>query len=257
MQINFGAGLVWMERVDVTGSGIGPRALLALQNFQLDFDWTMKELKAQYQMPIAIARSDQKVTGKLTFAAFQARLLSDIMFGVTPAAGQLAAAYAEAGTIPGSPTYIITVANAANYSDDLGVLDAATGIPFNRVTSPSATGQYSVNLGTGVYTFSSADAGKAVVLGYLWNNSAAGSKLAIVNQLSGVTPMFKLTHVNPISPGPPGGGGQSLPFGVHFNACTASKFSLPFKMDDWTMQELDFEVMADAAGNVGYISSGQ
>lgn len=257
MQTNFGPGLAWLERIDVTGSGIGPRAVLALQDLSIDIDWTTKELRGQYQMALAIARSEQKVAGKMTFAATQARIISDIIFGTTPVAGQLVAAYAEAGSIPGSSTYTITVANAANYSDDLGVIDATTGIPLNRVTSPSATGQYSVNLSTGVYTFSSADAGKGVVLAYLWNNSSTGLKSTLTNQLAGQTPQFKLTYANPISPGPPGGGGQSLPLGVRLNACTGSKFSLPFKVDDWNMQALDFQAFADSAGNVGTVSSVQ
>lgn len=257
MQTQFGPGLAWVERIDVTGSGIGPRTLLALQGMGLDIDWTTKPLKGQYQMPIAIARSDQKITGKLSFAAFQARLISDIMLGVTPAAGQLVAAYAEAGTVPASSTYTVTPSNAANYADDLGVINAATGIPFNRVTTPTVSGQYSVNLTTGVYTFSSADASVAVVLAYLWNNSASGFKVSLTNQLAGVTPQFKLTFANPISPGPPGGGGQSLPLGVRLNACTGSKFSMPSKVDDWMMQEFDFEAFGDSANNVGSISAVQ
>lgn len=257
MQTNFGPGLCWVERIDQTGSGIGPRQLLALQDFSIDVDWTVKDLRGQYQMALAQARSQQAITGKMTFAAVQGRLLSDIAFGVTPVSGQLATAYAEAGTVPATTTYTVTVANALNFVDDLGVISATTGQPFNRVTTPTNSGEYSVNLGTGVYTFSAPDASAAVVLAYLWNQTTTGFQLPLKNQLQGITPTFKLTYANPISPGPPGGGGQSLPLGVRLNACTLTKLSLPYKVDDWLMQEFDFVAMADAAQNVGTISAVQ
>jgi hypothetical protein len=257
MQTNFGPGFAYLERIDVTGSGIGPRSLLALQDLSFDFDWTTKPLKSQYQMAIAIARSDQKITGKATFAAFQGRIISDICFGVTPATGQLSVATGEAQTVPATSPYTVTVSNASEFDLDLGVAYATTGIPFNRVSSPSAAGTYSVNESTGVYTFSAADEGQALLIAYAYNTTSSGLQTTLTNQLAGVTPQFKLTFANPISPGPPGGGGQTLPLGVHLNAATASKLSLPFKVDDWVMQALDFEAFADASNNVGTISSVQ
>jgi hypothetical protein len=51
MQLSFGAGAVWGERTDVSGSGIGPRQFGVLQDIQIDFDWTDKELHGQLQFP--------------------------------------------------------------------------------------------------------------------------------------------------------------------------------------------------------------
>ena len=56
MQLSLGSGAVWGERTDVTGSGIGPRQFGVLQDIQIDFDWTDKELYGQLQFPVAIAR---------------------------------------------------------------------------------------------------------------------------------------------------------------------------------------------------------
>ena len=89
--------------------------------------------------------------------------------------------------------YTVTVANAATYNDDLGVVYAATGKRFNRVTTPSAAGQYSVNFATGVYTFAAADANAALLISYTYNVTTSGNKLTLTNQLMGTTPTFKAT----------------------------------------------------------------
>jgi hypothetical protein len=42
---------------------------------------------------------------------------------------------------------------------------------------------------------------------------------------------------------------------LRLNACTADKLSLPTKIDDWTILQLDFQAFADAAGTIGYLST--
>lgn len=257
MQVQFGSGALWGERTDVTGSGIGPRQFGVLQDVQIDIDWTVKELFGQYQFPVAIARGQGKITGKARFAQVLGRTYSDLFFGATPATGQFGIVENEADTVPSSSTYTVTVANASTYNDDLGVAYASTGLPFNRVSDPAAAGQYSVNFATGVYTFSASDASQALLISYTYRNSSGGVETTIANNFMGTTPTFKATFYQPISPGPPGAGGASLPLGLRLNAVTASKLSLPSKVDDWTIQELDFQAFADASGTIGYVSSVQ
>jgi hypothetical protein len=246
MQLSFGSGAVWGERTDVTGSGIGPRQFGVLQDIQIDFDWTDKELYGQLQFPVAIARGQGKITGKAKFAQILGLLYSDIFFGLTPATGQFAVSQLEAASVPAVTPYTVTVANAANYNDDLGVVCAGSGRRFNRVTTPSAAGQYSANFSTGVYTFSSADAAAALLISYTYNTATSGSKLAITNQLMGTTPTFKATFYATYA-----GNGAAL----RLNACTANKLSLPTKVDDWTINELDFSAFADASGAIGFLST--
>jgi hypothetical protein len=140
MQLSFGSGAVWGERTDVTGSGIGPRQFGILQDIQIDFDWTDKELYGQLQFPVAIARGQGKISGKAKFAQILGLLYSDIFFGTTAATGQFAVSQLEAATVPAVTPYTVTVANAATYNDDLGVIYAGTGKRFNRVTTPSVPG---------------------------------------------------------------------------------------------------------------------
>lgn len=246
MQLAFGSGALWGERTDVTGSGIGPRQFGVLQDISIDFDWTEKQLYGQYQFPVAIGRGEGKITGTAKFAQVLGLLYSDIFFGQTAATGQFGIAENEAGVVPNATPYAVTVANASAYNDDLGVAYAATGIRFNRVTTPSAAGQYSVNFATGVYTFSAADADAALVLSYTYNVTTSGSKLTITNQLMGILPTFKATFYTTY---------QSKSTALRLNACAASKLSLPTKLDDWTIQDLSFSAFADASGTIGYLST--
>src|SRR5205809_3908028 len=189
MQLAFGAGALWGSRTDVTGSGIGPDQFGILQDVQIDWDWQTKELWGQFQFPVDIARGQGKIIGKAKFARIFGAIYGDLFFGQTPASGQLTIAENEAATVPASTPYTVTVANAANFVDDLGVFYAAganAGNRFTRVTTPSAAGQYSVNLATGIYTFAAADAGATPLVSYLYN-STAGKKLVLTNQLMGYT----------------------------------------------------------------------
>jgi hypothetical protein len=246
MQLSFGAGAVWGERTDVSGSGIGPRQFGVLQDIQIDFDWTDKELHGQLQFPVAIARGQGKITGKAKFAQILGLLYSDIFFGLAPASGQFAVSQLEAATVPATTPYTVTPANAASYNDDLGVVYAGSGKCFNRVTTPSAAGQYSVNFSSGVYTFSAADASAALLISYTYNVATSGNRLTLTNQLMGTTPTFKATFYTTYN-----GNGTAL----RLNACTANKLSFPTKVDTWTISELDFSAFADASGTIGYLST--
>jgi hypothetical protein len=153
--------------------------------------------------------------------------------------------------VPATTPYTVTVANAANYVDDLGVLYAAgtdAGNRFTRVTTPSAAGQYSINLASGIYTFAAADAGAAVSISYLYNTTI-GKKLVLTNQLMGYTPTFKATfYTTKTTQGVPAG------LALVLNACTATKLMLPTKIDDYEIQEFDFSAFADATGAIGTLS---
>jgi hypothetical protein len=251
MQLAFGAGALWGNRTDVTGSGIGPDQFGILQDVQIDWDWTTKELWGQFQFPVDIARGQGKINGKAKFARIFGAIYGDLFFGQTPATGQLTVSENESASVPASTPFTVTVANAANYVDDLGVFyatGASAGNRFTRVTTPSSAGQYSVNLATGIYTFAAADASASTLISYLYTLTT-GKKLVLTNQFMGYTPTFKATFYTTKTT-------QSTPAGLALvlNACTASKLSLPTKIDDYEIQEFDFSAFADATGAIGTLS---
>jgi hypothetical protein len=251
MQLAFGAGALWGNRTDQTGAGIGPDQFAILQDVEIDWDWQMKELYGQFQFPLDIARGQGKITGKAKFARIFGAIYGDLFFGQTPAAGQLTVSENEAQVVPATGPYTVTVAQAANFSDDLGVWYASgnnAGDRFTRVTTPAAAGQYSVNLATGIYTFSAGDASAALLVSYLYNTTG-GKKLVVTNQLMGYTPTFKATFYTTKTT-------QGVPAGLSLvlNACTATKLALPSKIDDYEIQEFDFAAFADATGTIGTLS---
>lgn len=234
---SFGSGVLLGTRTDIANAT--PINFGLVQEVQLDISFSQKELYGQFQVPVAIARGTAKFTGKAKMARISGIAFNNLFFGQSLVAGQLATAFGEAATIPASP-FQYTVANGATFVDDYGVLYAATGLPLTKVASAPAAGQYSVTAG-GVYTFSTADSGKPVLVSYTYNLSGSGQQLTYSNQLLGTTPTFQAQLYTTF---------QGQPLGVKLFNCTSTKLGFATKMDDFVVPELDFSVYANAAGNV-------
>ena len=242
-QIGFAAGSLVATQVGASGV-ITPVRFGILQDVQLDLSADLKELYGQKRYAIALAPGKTKVEVKAKFAGIKGNLFNQLYFGATVTATQSLFADSETGTVPGSSTYTVTVANAAAFLADEGVFYSATGLPLTKVASPSAAGQYTQS-NAGVYTFSSADASAGVYISYLYS-STAGQQIALANINMGVGPSFKMVLSQPFD-------GRQATF--IFNQCQASKLSFPTKQDDYMINELDFMISADIAGNLGSINT--
>lgn len=221
-----------------------PRKFATLQDVQFDMTFTTKQLFGQSQLAVDIRRGELKFIGKAKFAKINAGILNDLFFNQTSVTGLLLSAVAEAASIPASPgPYTATVVNSATFDTDLGVVYSATGLPLTKVASAPVAGQYSV--AAGVYTFAAADAGLGVYIDYLYTAASGGSKITLSNQLMGTTPTFLGVFTATV-------GGSTLT--LKLNQCTSNKLSLATKIEDYGIPELDFEVMADSANNVGTLS---
>jgi hypothetical protein len=238
---SFGSGVLFGTRTD--SANATPVNFGLVQEVTIDETATIKELTGQFQRPVAIARGSIKTTGKAKVARISGIAFGSLFYGVTPVAGQIATLFAEGPTaIPTTP-FTITVANAATFVDDAGVINSVTGLPLALVASGPVAGQYSVNLSTGVYTFSSSDnvSGVKVLISYTYNIAAAGQKIAVANQLLGTTPTFKAKFYTTF---------QSQAISLQLNNCTSNKLSFQTKLEDFIMPEFDFSCFADASGNV-------
>lgn len=240
----FGSGvLMGVRTADATGAAVtnGTGINFGLvQEVTLDTAFNTKKLYGQYQFPVAVARGTATLTGKAKVAKISAIALATLFFGYQPSPGQLNTSVGEAATIPGSP-YQVTVSNAANFVDDYGVIYAATGVPFVRVTSSPAQGEYSVNTSTGVYTFNASDTATDVLFTYTYTVSGTGFQWEVNNQLLGATPSFQAQFYTTF---------QGNPMNVKMYSCVSSKLSMPTKLEDFTIPEFDFDIFANAAGNV-------
>jgi len=248
--IVFGVGTLYgIPLTDATGAVIAnptPIQLGVLQDVAADMSFDEKTLYGAYQFPVAFGRGKGKFTFKAKAADFSAQALASLFFGNTPTAGIRAIVDNQAGTVPAVSTYTITptVPSSGTWATDLGVRYASTGIALTRVASVTAIGQYSVS--AGVYTFFSGDASANVLISFEYTaTSTTQYQISVTNNLMGYAPSFMAE--------------LSLPFNgkqmsLKLNNCVASKLSLPFKNEDFSIQEFDFMALADASNNVGTIS---
>jgi hypothetical protein len=232
----FGSGQLW--GIDNTTNPTPPR-FGGLQECSVDFAMGQKELYGERQFPVAVARTTGKISCKAKWAQLQGRALNALFFNSSKAAGQNGVASGEAGTITAGA---ITVANGADFSLDLGVRYAATGLPLVRVASGPASGQYAVNTTTGAYTFNVSENDTAVKIDYMYDIASTGDTVTISNLLIGVAPTFKavLTQLY-----------DNKRNTLTLNANISSKLTVGTKLEDFTQPEFDFGSFADASDTVG------
>lgn len=237
----FGPGAIIVTRTDIANST--PVNIGFAQSLNLDISGNLKELFGQNQYPIDVARGTVKITAKINAAVISGLAWNTTFFGASLATGSLNWANGEEATVPTTP-FTVTPSQAANFDQDLGVVDASTGLPLKKVASAPATGQYSVNSTTGVYTFAAADTGKSMLITYAYKLTS-GQTLPISQTILGYSPVFQMDYFTVRN---------NKAFLVRLNQCNASKISMATKLEDFVMPEIDFGAFADAAGNVGKIS---
>jgi hypothetical protein len=235
MQFGFASGSAWA--ID-SAANPTPSPFGILQDVSVDFSFSNKELTGQYGFPVAVGRGTGKISCKAKAARLSGRLLN-LFFGGTKATGQTSVAQDELGTIPTTP-FQVTVANSAFFATDLGVYDSATSIPFVRVASAPAAGQYSVV--AGVYTFNTADTGKTVKISYTYTIAGTGESITIANQLMGTAPTFKAVATQIFN---------NLRSTLTLNSNVFSKLGAATKLEDFNIPEFDWSTQADAANNIG------
>lgn len=241
MQLNFGVGTAIGKRTDIANAK--PSFMGVLQDLEIDIDVALKELVGAYKMPVDVAPSSMKVTGKAKFARIQGATVNNLLLGQTETdnAG-IDMAVAETFTVPASGPYTYSTTNASKFIEDLGAFYSG-GVQLQPVASGPVQGQYSVS--AGIYTFAAADAGAAMVAYYSYTATNL-VQLSLANQLMGTGPVFELVAKQDYFVQ-----GVEKKLILKLNACRASKWSLPFKNTDYTIQDFELVAFADANNNWG------
>ena len=241
-QFNFGSGQ--MYGIDTNGA---PLRFGALQDVSVDFSADIKMLHGQESFALAVGRGKAKIECKAAFAEIDVRAYSALYFNQAVTTGHTKQAQNEAAAIPGSVAYTVTAANGATFKRDLGVINVLTGATFKQVgiAATPTTGEYKVDPATGIYTFAAGDAGKAILLNYLYNVSASGQTMAINNVLMGAAPVFGVVLTQTF---------QGKSYLLELYANVSDKLTSPFKQDDFSVPELTFSAQDNGSGQVGYIS---
>ena len=249
VQVGFGSGLLYGTRTDIATAT--PRLLGIMQDVNLAFAGDAKELFGQYSYPMAVARGKTKITGKAKFAEINADIYNDFFFGQNVAGGGTATAFKESHTVPSATPYDFVVTNATEIPlADLGCWNATTGSQYTLVTgTPTTAKTYAFDPTTGTYTFAATEAGNNLVVDYTYTLPAATAPnrtITIANPFMGTTPFFKSVFTQTF---------QTKQTVLILNSCVATSFSLPTRIDDFMISDLDFQAQADAAGVVGYLTT--
>lgn len=241
-QYVFGTGQLFSTPV----GGGAPLRFGALQDVSVEFSGDIKQLFGQYQYALDVARGKAKIEWKAAVGNIDVAAFNTVFFNQTLETGdELKQVFNEAGTVPAMSTYTITVTNAADFYQDLGVYYAVSGLPLKQVAAAPTAGQYSVS-SSGVYTFAAADASAAVLLNYLYEAASTGGSLEIGNALMGSAPRFQLVLSQLYD-------GKQFTLILYSNV--AEKLGLPLKQDDYLIADISGQAMADAANRVARMTT--
>lgn len=225
-----------------------PVVLGTLQECTLDMSVDSKTLYGSKMYPIAVAQGKAKLGIKAKYAEISAAVMGSLFFGQNATNAIKDMALDVAASIPATPgpyTVTPTVPSSGTYVADLGVFDATTGAQYTRVASAPATGQYSVNTSTGVYTFAAADQAKACLFNFEYTATSTTAQLfTINNRQMGYTPSFSVMLK---------GSYDGKDIIAKFYRGVSSKLALPFKNEDFSVPDFEADFFANSADNVGWI----
>ena len=235
----FGTGNLWG-----IPSGVNPTPIRfgTLQDVSVNIAFDFKKLYGGQQFAVEQARGKATLDVKAGIGRVDPNLFNQIFFGSSLTALSESLNSVDE-TFAVATTY--TVANASTYLVDLGVYDATAGKYLTRVPTSPSTGQYSVSIGTGVYSFAVADAGHTDRVSYTYGSTTTGSTIKYTNTLMGSGPIFGLELVETYT-----GVAGKKSFSMFMPAVQASKLGMPLKLDDFTMSSIDMSAQDDGAGNV-------
>jgi hypothetical protein len=244
--LQYGVGDVLIRPVGGNlASQSGPVRLCSVEDASVDFSQKLDKLMGQNKMPDDIAPGDMEIKGKATFSRINVATFNNVMFADKIAAGVKVVQVDEAAAVPDTPgPYVVTVANAAAFLNDLSVKDAVTGAFLQQVPAgQEAVGSYSVaesGANKGKYTFVAGDKKRALLFTYAYSNGTAGQTMTVNNQRSGYGPVIELYLRMPYQ-------GEN---GLHLFACRCSKLSLPQKRGAYVKSDFEFEAFPNPAGQV-------
>lgn len=242
MQYAFGSGSLFAIPA---GANPTPVQFGALQDVSVDFNYSVKELRGQFQFPLMIARGAGKITWKSKAAKLYGAAMNSLFFNGTNATGLQTTVVDEAGTVTAT---VITVANSATWLTDLGVRNGATGTQYVRVASAPVAG-VSYSVAAGVYTFAAGDNAAQMLISYVYTTAGSGNKTTITNQLMGNQTQFQMVLGETFAVA-----GVNKQLTLTLNACVANKWTLASKLEDFWIPEWDGEAFADQNNIVGYLA---
>lgn len=247
----FGAGAYFATPLqDAYGNAVAnptPVQLGTAQDGTFDMKFDLKMLHGELQFPVAVARGKGSIDLKLKAARINAAAFNSVVFGqgATLTNGLQTAYYDVVGSaVPATPFQItVTPPNSGTFLNDLGVRDG-NGVPYTRVASAPAAGQYTVS-GGGIYLFNTGDTGKIVFISYGYTVASAqiaSARTNVVKNLPmGQQPVIKLDYFTKYQ-------GKDMVFS--FPQVITGGMSLSVKNDDFAVPDFTLGAFGDSNNNV-------
>jgi hypothetical protein len=243
LNIQFGSGVLFGSPLTTSGNtptNPTPVRWGIIQEATVDFKADLKKLYGQNQFPVATARGKFDVTLKAKLALFDLIMYNQLYFAQTQTSGYNLVVDGEPQTVTAN---VATVSHIPIVTD-WGV-QYNNGQTFIKVASGPLAGQYSgPNLTTGVYTFNSADNTQIVKISYQYFVNV-GATISIANQLMGYAPEVAMLLYAKF---------RNKFLAVQLNDVTLGQVSIPTKLEDFWIVDVDGSANADASGNIGAIS---
>lgn len=241
MEFGFGTGVLTGLRTDNSLTNT-PIRFGTLQNATAEFAADSKGIWGMQQYAVDTSRGKTKISVKAKVAQIRAQMYNELFFTESLSSGQKKFAFNESVTL-GSAATSYTVTNAASTPlIDQGVFFATDQTQLTAVSSGPGSGQYTFVGSTGVYTFSTHTSGLGILVNYLYTTTT-GYTITGSNPLMGSAPRFVATLMQQ-SPH------STKQIVLRLFACTSTRLSFPTILDDYTVQDLDFEAFADDSGHV-------
>lgn len=241
MEFGFGTGILTGLRTDNSGVNT-PIRFGTLQSATAEFSADSKGIWGMQQYAVDTSRGKTKISVKAKVAQIRAKMYNELYFTETLTTGQQKFAFNESTTLgTGAASY--TVTNAASTPlVDQGVFLASDLTQLSATSSSPGSGQYTFDGSTGIYAFSTHSAGLGMLVNYLYT-ATTGYTITGSNPLMGSAPRFIATLMQQS----PHSTKQTV---LKLFACTSTRLSFPTVLDDYTIQDLDFEAFANDAGQV-------
>ncbi len=239
MEFGFGTGVLTGLRTDLAGIQV-PVQFGAFQGVQVEFGGDTKMLYATGQYPLDTARGKVKISAKAKVANINAQMYNELFFGQTVTPGSTKYKWNEFATLgTGAASYTVTFATSVPLTDQ-GVFYGR--VQFTPVSSGPSSGQYTFDASSGVYTFGTDSANLPIFFNYTYL-SASGYTIDSGNPLMGTTPRFQATLFQQ-SPH------DTKQIVLILYACVSSRLTFPTSIDDYVIQDLDFDAFEADSGQV-------
>lgn len=234
--ISFSAGFLALKP---QGTNQTPVMIGGLSDVKIKLSQKKIPLPGGTVFPEDFAAGPGEGTGSCKFRSWGSGTFAAVISGATTATGEKRGVFEEQATIPTTP-FQVTVANGATFFEDLGVYNVNTGLYMLRVASAPATGQYSVNDATGLYTFAAADTGNVVRISYSYTSASTGKTATYSNALQGQATKFILTGFNTYG---------TKRKGYRFPAVVFDDLDIGFQLSQFADASLTFQVGNDSTTN--------